>query len=569
MSVARVKKGKLDEERTALDFSDLFHVLPEHRDVLRNLELHRTRVAQLRSFHCATGLPPAVPIELDPAKAMEAATAMEAFAIVEQIMAPANKTLGHEPLFPNLNRSEQRACPDDFLEMQTAHRVDCVRDHGTSWVTFRQIRTANSIRGRSEETARLAGGLLGPYTVEDCEDLETFVATHHRLLDEPATKVEEMKDQAFVFCISYRHKPSDERTFDKDRMSQLEYRNWFRAAQKVCALGETAYFWQDQKAKGVRTDSDLDWISNGIVPYLMCTVIILTSVHGETSDSQRLWMSVEQNLADLKCGYIRVHDGVCEDNYMKASFDIEKGEKAFASMVLHGLYEGKETWHEDDRLRMIRWAVNKLIPVSPETLSSFQDIRNEASVEGEELVQLYDQVKLNPSGCKGLTVSITRRAGLGHTCWSDLLPVFETQHGNIPGAISVRGNGTEHLCPGTYNYVKVAESKMLYYVRFELLDGEDIVLTGKVALADVNDDTKGRVVCGKKIFTTEFSNGIKRLAPKLMYYLQRRDVGSLARAYVDGRKELIETATRRIVAAAWGVSGEVVYYAPSSELEWS
>lgn len=98
----------------------------------------------------------------------------------------------------------------------------------------------------------MAGGLLGPYTAQDCKSFQEFVLKHRTLLDEPSLTSEAIDEKGLVLCLSYRHKKFEDRSFDKDRMTFLEYRNWFRIPCAITGGNHKLYFWQDQKAKGVQ-----------------------------------------------------------------------------------------------------------------------------------------------------------------------------------------------------------------------------------------------------------------------------------------------------------------------------
>lgn len=369
-------------------------------------------------------------------------------------MAPVLRKMGFMPLV----RPEHIVIPSQefqrgLQEMIQKQQLASFRDLKRP-VTFADVKTANRIRGPQRETTRLAGGLLGPYTSRDCTSSQVFIAKHVALLQQPSLAPQDIDDNALVLSLSYRHKDFRDRCFDKDRMTDLEYHNWYTVTRAIANSHDQVYFWQDQKAKGVQTDSDIDWIANGILPYIMCPVVRLTSVHGRQSDWQRLWICVEETLAlASNGGYLLAERGAIWDSTMGSIMDVAEAERRFAAMVVHGEFEGKQTYHENDRLKMIRWAIAHLVSLSPESFQTFGDLRREASVSSEEMVTLCGQVMGHTKMSEGLTLLIKKRIGRSHTSWADLLPVFETQHSNVPGAVSVRGSDSTKGFDGEYNFV--------------------------------------------------------------------------------------------------------------------
>lgn len=92
-------------------------------------------------------------------------------------------------------------------------------------------------------------------------------------------------------------------------------------------------------------------------------------------------------------------NGVIQNNSRAPMNDITKPEQTLAAMVLHGLFEGKQTYQENDRLKMIRWAASYLVSLIPISLQTFDDIQHEASVNDEELSTLCSMRHSSLSEC--------------------------------------------------------------------------------------------------------------------------------------------------------------------------
>lgn len=433
-------------------------------------------------------------------------------------------------------------------------------------ITYRIVKESNIIREREQDSRKFAGGLLGPYTCSHCEDLDLFKRVHISYLYDPSLVVDEIEDDALVFCLSYRHKGFDSRAFDKDRMTDLEYQNWMAICKELTSDGTTVYFWQDQKAKGVATDDDLDWIATGVLPYIVTPVIVLRSEWGGQSDDQRLWMSVERHLGNANCGLYLVENGTWSKEDKVKLIDITASEQELAARIIHGFFEGKETYHEEDRLKMIRWAVSKTIPLSKQSSRTFQNIEQEASVDCHELRYLYVQVLQNTAEVDGTQLYIKTRNSPRHAVWEDLMPVFESCTGNVAGGISVRGENAADVWRTVYHIMGNEES--FYYMRFEIGNHRSCIMTGEVEGQPGGRFEHGRVLRGKKVFSGELLECFKRFAMRLALYEHKASSPEAMFFYLFQKHELISTITRAVLHACWGVTGSHVEHICSSKVKW-
>lgn len=565
MSVARRTKTRVLAPCTSIDLSDLFPVEPEHRAALRNSAFHQHRLVQLRSLERKAGR------LRESSTFAETASALDWLYYFEKSLGKAVAHSNSLPLlrphefFDNHDVSEVQVQEMEQAQ-QLASQVSFDRPQ-----TFSDIMKANTIRQRPEETIRLSGGLLGPYQYSHLQNLSSFIAYHHELLRAPSLTAEHMAakySDSLVCCLSYRHKLTA-REHDRDRMSHIEYENWFQIARIMYNnTRRTLFFWQDQKAKGVRTDSELDWIANGIMPYMMCPAVILVSERGKEDDGTRLWLSVERMLAANTHGFVAIENrNVVEQTQIMGITDILEAERRFAAMVLYGMFEGKETFHEPDRQMMIRWAVSKLVHINRQSESTFGNIKNEANISCNEMTRLCGQVFRNLFVTEGTTVEIKVRMGRSHTGWADLISVFETQQGSVAGGISVRGTESAKIFAGEYSII--SNGRDCYYVRVECAEGTGMILTGKLTLENSENYEKGCVTQGMKIVTREVIKCLERFAIRLLHLGEVGDATESAMFYVNGRRQLLDEIARRVVERVWQVSGESVYVLSENRLQWN
>lgn len=452
------------------------------------------------------------------------------------------------------------------VEIATGEKIFSGLGGNQRRTTFRVVKFGNTTCGRESDTAKFSGGLLGPYTPEQCTDFDSFKKLHHRMLNEPSLKEWEVQEDALVMCLSYRHKSFESRMFEKDRLTDLDYRNWFSFCSEMTSDGETLYFWQDQKSKGVASDDDLDWISTGVLPYINAPVVLLRSEHGKKSDENRLWMTVEAHLGKSNCGMYIMDNGERSGVLMEKLINIAMSEKSLAARVLHGCFEGKHTYHENDRLKMIRWAISKLVKLSPRSESSFADIDGEATINGKELKEAYICVLQETSELNGTQVEIKKRRGLVHQSWEDMIPVFESARGNVAGGVSVRDDAFSNMWRTEYHVM--GDERKFYYMRYEMGNHRTTILTGEVEGVAGGGFIKGRVVRSKKVFSHELLNCFVRFGMRLAIFDQERNMAETALFYLFQKHDLVKMIVLRVLKVCWGVNGNTVAHLLSSEVEW-
>ena len=411
----------------------------------------------------------------------------------------------------------------------------------------------------------LEQGLVGPFEEYHLASVQAFQKRHEELLLSPYQDTRKRHENDLLFALSYRHKPFKDRRpdFEKDRISELDLRKLhdmlsFLHANTPHGPGRTIFFWQDQMAKGNKSDNDLEWINTGLIPYMVLPVIKIVSERGETEDDNRLWLSCERMIAAVGAGLLiksRV-GGDHKDNVIQFPPALSDVLRRFAITVISGYLEGKDTYkhHRGDYLRLNKWAIDILLcdtwdecvrHLTREDVTT--DISTTRELEPNDLRKIFLNYGLfHDFSLSERVLRVKARTG-PWSDWSDYFAVIEADGGR-DGGISAP------LCKGEIingGYELFSDEDFRYYVRIPRtgLNATEVV-TGK--LTKEESRVEGIILVVIKVNVVDLFESMNEMSLDVATLILEGAEERAAEIYVTRTKAFFEQASTSIVRKVWG-----------------